>query len=75
VRLAATTSVLVAIGVEILSTLPGLGHEITQEQQAGDSAAAYGYIFVSGLLGYTINRGSEVIESLLLRWRPPAQAD
>jgi ABC-type nitrate/sulfonate/bicarbonate transport system permease component len=74
VRLAATTSVLVAIGVEILSTLPGIGHEVTQEQQAGNSATAFAYIFVSGLLGYGINRGSELVESVLLRWRPPAQA-
>jgi ABC-type nitrate/sulfonate/bicarbonate transport system permease component len=72
VRLAATTSVLVAIGVEILSTLPGIGHEVTQEQQAGAAANAYAYILVSGLLGYGINRGSELIESALLRWRPPA---
>jgi NitT/TauT family transport system permease protein len=73
VRLAATTSVLVSIGVEILTTLPGLGHEVTQEQQAGNSATAYAYILVAGLLGYGINRGSALVESMLLRWRPPQQ--
>ena len=71
-RLAATTSVLVAIGVEILTTVPGLGHEVTQEQQAGNSAVAYAYIFTGGLIGYFINRVSELLESHLLRWRPPA---
>jgi len=71
-RLAATTSILVAIGVEILTTLPGIGHEVTQHQQAGGSDLAFGYIFTAGLLGYGINRGSMLLESVLLRWRPPA---
>jgi ABC-type nitrate/sulfonate/bicarbonate transport system permease component len=71
-RLAATTAVLVAIGVEILTTVPGLGHEVTQEQQVGNSATAFAYIFTAGLIGYSINRVSEVLESHLLRWRPPA---
>lgn len=74
-RLAATTSVLVAIGVEILTTLPGIGHLVVQEQQSGNSAAAYAYILTAGVLGYSINRLSEAVESVLLRWRPPARQD
>jgi NitT/TauT family transport system permease protein len=73
-RLAATTSVLVAIGVEILTTLPGIGHEVTQQQQSGNSDAAYAYIFTAGALGYGINRASMALETVLLRWRPPAQS-
>jgi NitT/TauT family transport system permease protein len=73
-RLAATTSVLVAIGVEILTTLPGIGHMVTQEQQSGNSAAAYAYIITAGVIGYSINRLSGAMETRLLRWRPPAQA-
>jgi ABC-type nitrate/sulfonate/bicarbonate transport system permease component len=72
-RLAATTSVLVAIGVEILTTLPGLGHMVTQEQQSGNSAAAYAYILTAGLIGFSINKVSEAMENRLLRWRPPTQ--
>jgi ABC-type nitrate/sulfonate/bicarbonate transport system permease component len=72
-RLAATTSVLVAIGVEILTTLPGLGHMVTQEQQSGNSAAAYAYILTAGLIGFSINKLSEAMENRLLRWRPPTQ--
>ena len=71
-RLAATTSVLVAIGVEILTTLPGIGHEVTQEQQSGNSDAAFAFIFTAGLVGYGINRASMFLEKSLLRWRPPA---
>jgi NitT/TauT family transport system permease protein len=71
-RLAATTSVLVAIGVEILTTLPGIGHEVTQQQQSGNSDIAFAYIFTAGILGYGINRASMFVEKSLLRWRPPA---
>ncbi|MEU6407844.1 ABC transporter permease [Microbispora sp. NPDC046933] len=74
-RLAATTSVLVAIGVEVLTTLPGIGHMVVEEQQGGASAAAYAYILTAGLIGYGINLLSQLLESRLLRWRPPAQAD
>jgi len=73
-RLAATTSVLVAIGVEILTAVHGIGFMVTTEQQAGNAAVAYAYIFVASALGYSINRGSELLENRLLRWRPPAQA-
>jgi ABC-type nitrate/sulfonate/bicarbonate transport system permease component len=71
-RLAATTSVLVAIGVEILTTLPGIGHEVTQQQQGGNSDVAFAYIFTAGILGYGINRAAMFVEKSLLRWRPPA---
>lgn len=70
-RLAATTSVLVAIGVEILTTLPGMGHAVVQGQQNGNAPVAFAYILMAGLIGYAINRGSEMLERRLLRWRPP----
>ncbi|MET7571177.1 ABC transporter permease [Streptomyces sp. NPDC005492] len=74
-RLAATTSVLVAIGVEVLTTLPGIGHEVVQAQQGGASAQAYAYILTAGTIGYSINLLSQFAERRLLRWRPPAHTD
>jgi NitT/TauT family transport system permease protein len=74
-RLAASTSVLVAIGVEVLTTLPGIGHMVVEDQQGGASAQAYAYIFTAGLIGYSINLLSQFAESRLLRWRPPAHSD
>jgi ABC-type nitrate/sulfonate/bicarbonate transport system permease component len=70
-RLAATTSVLVALGVEILTTLPGMGQEVVQGQQNGNAPAAFAYIFTAGAMGYAINQGSQLLEDHLLRWRPP----
>jgi NitT/TauT family transport system permease protein len=75
IRLAATTSVLVAIGVEVLTTLPGIGHEVVQAQQGGASARAYAYILTAGAIGYAITLLSQFAERRLLRWRPPAQTD
>ena len=73
-RLAATTAVLVSIGVEVLTTLPGIGHMIMDSQQGGASARAYAYILTAAAIGYTINLLAQVAEHRLLRWRPPAQA-
>ncbi|MFC7264368.1 ABC transporter permease [Streptomyces lutosisoli] len=70
-RLAATTSVLVSIGVEVLTTLPGIGHMIMESQQAGASARAYAYIFSAGAIGYSITLLAQFAEHRLLRWRPP----
>ncbi|MCX4977092.1 ABC transporter permease [Streptomyces sp. NBC_00620] len=73
-RLAATTSVLVAIGVEVLTTLPGIGHMIMESQQAGASARAYACILTAGAIGHTITLLAQFAEHRLLRWRPPALA-
>ncbi|MGP3769674.1 ABC transporter permease [Streptomyces sp. SDT5-1] len=74
-RLAAATSVLVAIGVEVLTTLPGIGHEVVQAQQGGASAQAYAYILTAGAIGYGITVLSQLAEGRLLRWRPPAHTE
>ncbi|MFJ4621174.1 ABC transporter permease [Streptomyces sp. NPDC088812] len=74
-RLAATTSVLVAIGVEVLTTLPGIGHEVVQAQQGGAAARAYAYIITAGVIGWSITLLSQFAERRLLRWRPPAHTD
>ncbi|GHF35104.1 NitT/TauT family transport system permease protein [Amycolatopsis bartoniae] len=74
-RVAATMSVLVAIGVEVLTTLPGMGHEIVQRQQAGASAEAYAFILAAGLLGFGINLLAQTSERHLLRWRAPAHTN
>ncbi|MFJ3670581.1 ABC transporter permease [Streptomyces sp. NPDC090106] len=73
-RLAATTSVLVSIGVEVLTTLPGMGHMIMESQQGGASARAYAYILAAGAIGYAITLAAQSAERRLLRWRPPAHA-
>jgi NitT/TauT family transport system permease protein len=71
-RLATTTAVLVAVGVEILTTLPGIGQMIVQTQIDQNSPRSFAYIVSAALIGYAINRSSQTAENYFLRWRPPA---
>lgn len=68
-RFAATTSVLVALGVELLTTLPGMGHTIASAQQNGNAPLAFAYIVTAGFLGWTINKCSDLLQDRLLAWR------
>jgi NitT/TauT family transport system permease protein len=74
-RLATAASVLVAVGVEILTAVPGLGGQISEAQLGGDAAQTFAYIFTAGLLGFSINRVCEVAEAYFLRWRPPTSGN
>jgi ABC-type nitrate/sulfonate/bicarbonate transport system permease component len=74
-RLAAATSVLVAVGVEILSAVPGLGGQLANAQLGGDSATVFAYIFTAGMIGFAINRVCEAAERHFLRWHPSTSAN
>ena len=74
-RLGATTSVLVCVGVEILTSVNGIGARIVDRQLGGASAGAFAYIFAAGCIGFTITKLSEVAEERVLRWRPPTESD
>ncbi|MEQ3552709.1 ABC transporter permease subunit [Pseudonocardia nematodicida] len=74
-RLTSTMAVLVSIGVEILTPVPGIGGEIVQGQLDGNSPVAYAYILTASVIGYSINQLSQVSEARLLAWRPPADLD
>ncbi|MFT4210499.1 MAG: ABC transporter permease [Microbacterium sp.] len=74
IRIAATMAVLVSIGVEILTTVPGVGHIVVTSQQDKNSANAFAYIFTAGLLGFAITKIAQWVESRMLAWRPPTDA-
>lgn len=67
-RIATTLSILVAIGVEIISLAPGLGREITLSRNYNEIATTYAYIIYAGLLGIFVNMVWDVAEARLLRW-------
>ncbi|MEV6344246.1 ABC transporter permease [Actinoplanes sp. NPDC051851] len=69
IRLASTMAVLVSVGVEVLTTVPGIGHVVVQSQQDGNAENAFAYIFTAGAIGYAINRLSQYAEHRLLSWR------
>jgi ABC-type nitrate/sulfonate/bicarbonate transport system permease component len=74
-RIAATMAVLVSIGVEILTTVPGVGHLIVNSQQDQNSANAYAYILTAGLLGFIVTRCVQAAEARALAWRPPTTSE
>ncbi|MFT4288592.1 MAG: ABC transporter permease [Nocardioides sp.] len=70
VRLAATTSVLVSVAMEIIASTPGLGRLIGTLQFDRQTPMAYVCIFAAGALGYAINWLVKRFEDKVLAWRP-----
>ncbi len=69
-RIAATMSLLMAVGGELIAGAPGLGEAIGAAQGNGDVPNMYAYILASAALGIVINRAMKHIERKLLSWHP-----
>jgi NitT/TauT family transport system permease protein len=67
-RIATTVSILVAVGVEIVSLTPGLGREIALSRSYNETATTFAYIVYAGLLGVGITAIWDFAEARLLRW-------
>ena len=72
-RVAASHSLLVAIGTELLSQTPGLGYEIALDQQGAAIPEMMAYVLYSGLLGFVMNSGLVAIEGRMLAWHGAAR--
>jgi ABC-type nitrate/sulfonate/bicarbonate transport system permease component len=68
VRLAATLSVLIAVGSELLATGSGLGYMVAQAQVNDQIPRLYSLILIIGLLAVALNAGLESAERHLLAW-------
>lgn len=68
VRIAATMSLLMAIGGELIAGAPGLGDAIGAAQGNGDLPNMYAYILTSAALGIVINRAMKHVERKFLSW-------
>ena len=68
-RLALTVSLILAVVTEMLSGMPGLGHNIIMAARAFRSADLYAGIIVLGAIGYVTNIALERLERHVLRWR------
>jgi ABC-type nitrate/sulfonate/bicarbonate transport system permease component len=68
IRLAATISLLLAIGAELLGGAPGIGASITLQQQNGDIANMWVYVVLSAALGVALNLALVGIERRVLTW-------
>src|SRR6202044_2639533 len=70
VRLAATISLLLAIGAELLGGAPGIGASITLEEQNGDIPGMWVYVVLSAALGVMVNLALIGLERRILTWHP-----
>lgn len=68
-RLALTVSLILAVVTEMLSGMPGLGHNIIMAARSFRSADLYAGIIVLGAIGYLTNVTLERVERHVLRWR------
>jgi NitT/TauT family transport system permease protein len=67
-RIATAVSILVAVGVEIVSLTLGIGREISLSRSYGQTATAFAYIFSAGFLGVAVTLLWDLLEKRLLRW-------
>lgn len=74
-RIATAVSILVAVGVEIVSLAPGLGREIALSRSYGETATTFAYIAYAGLLGIALTMLWDAAEARLLRWHLRSQAE
>jgi ABC-type nitrate/sulfonate/bicarbonate transport system permease component len=68
IRIAATMSLLLAVGAELIGGAPGIGYQITLEQQDGDIPTMFVYVVASALLGLLVNLTLINLERRALKW-------
>lgn len=68
VRISASISILAAVGVEVLTQVPGIGRLITLAQEAQRWDLAFAYLFFAGLFGWGIATLLSAGEHKLLAW-------
>jgi ABC-type nitrate/sulfonate/bicarbonate transport system permease component len=67
-RVAATVALLISIGAEIVTSAPGIGHEILLSQANGDPARGFVYVLLSGCLGVLVNQTFAAAERRAIFW-------
>ena len=70
VRISSTITLLVAIGIELIGAVPGLGQELATYATNGVYEATYGVLVVAGVLGVLLNTLFERLERRTLHWHP-----
>ena len=68
VRIASSLALIVAVSIELVGGVPGLGADMAAAAQNGIYDAMYGLLIVSGILGLALNAVLERTEKRLLRW-------
>jgi ABC-type nitrate/sulfonate/bicarbonate transport system permease component len=69
-RVSATISLLLTIGAELIGGAPGLGDQISIDQQSSHIPEMYAYIVVCAALGAILNLAMARLERRVIRWSP-----
>ena len=70
IRVAAPTSLVVAVVAGLLGGGPGLGQSLLLSQLAGDQPQLFAYVLILGILGLLIQGLSQWGERRMLHWHP-----
>lgn len=68
IRIAATVSILVAVGTEVILPITGVGQQISLARIANDVAIAFAYVIYAGFLGVLLTVVWEAVEDRILPW-------
>jgi len=68
VRISSSLALIVAVSIELIGGVPGLGADMAAYAQNGVYAGMYSVLLTSGLLGLALNGVLERTEARLLRW-------
>jgi ABC-type nitrate/sulfonate/bicarbonate transport system permease component len=70
IRVAATMSLLLAIGAELIGGAPGVGNAIALAEVNGDIPQMYAVVVVAATLGVLLNMAMLGLEGRALVWHP-----
>jgi ABC-type nitrate/sulfonate/bicarbonate transport system permease component len=70
IRVAATMSLLLAIGAELIGGAPGVGNAIALAEVNGDIPQMYAFVVVAATLGVLLNMAMLGLEGRALVWHP-----
>lgn len=68
IRISASLALIVAISIELVAGIPGIGRELQAYAGSGTYVGMYGYILSAGVLGTILNLALEAVERRVLRW-------
>jgi ABC-type nitrate/sulfonate/bicarbonate transport system permease component len=71
IRVAIPLTIILALLVEMLTSLPGIGALMIQSQRNFQSSEVYALLVLVGLFGLIVNDAFLVIETAILRYWPP----
>jgi len=67
-RISLSISLVVAVAIELIAGVAGLGWSLTQYRTAGNIPAVYGIVVTTGLVSLVLNKVMLVVEKSTLHW-------